>query len=320
MGTLVLTRATSGSATLTPVDAVTAVITLPSATATLATLGANTFTGTQTLTGGGSGGLILGYGGISTYGAIWSNQVSPSTSNYALFARADTTQINVPTGGAIYLGINSNTTLQVNATGAAVTGTLSATGQVTSNGSTNDVAFIAQDSGSLTGFRANSTGAGGRNYGLFSTANASGLGGGNFAIYDGTAGAARMLITSTGLFRVQGAYDTTTTNPANVQIDGNAQLNRVTSALKYKQDIRDLELIDVNRFRPVRYKSKCPKDDQTLDHFGIIADEVDAEGITELVTYGNDGEVEAFAYERLTVVLLKAVQDLTARLAALEAK
>jgi len=130
MGTLVLAGATSGSATLTPVDAVTAVITLPSATATLATLGANTFTGTQTLTGGGSGGLILGYGGVSTYGAIWSNQVSPSTSNYALFVRANTTQINVPTGGAIYLGINTNTTLQVNATGADVTGTLSVTGLI----------------------------------------------------------------------------------------------------------------------------------------------------------------------------------------------
>jgi len=50
MGTLVLTGATSGSSTLTPVDAVTAVITLPSATATLATLGANTFTGAMTAT------------------------------------------------------------------------------------------------------------------------------------------------------------------------------------------------------------------------------------------------------------------------------
>ena len=129
-GTLKLAGATSGTTTVIATDAVTATITLPSATATLATLGANTFTGTQTLTGGGSGGLILGYGGISTYGAIWSNQVSPSTSNYALFARADTTQINAPTGGAIYLGINSNTTLQVNPTGAAVTGTLSATGAV----------------------------------------------------------------------------------------------------------------------------------------------------------------------------------------------
>jgi hypothetical protein len=51
MGTLVLAGATSGSATLTPVDAATAVITLPSATATLATLGANTFVGNQAITG-----------------------------------------------------------------------------------------------------------------------------------------------------------------------------------------------------------------------------------------------------------------------------
>ena len=51
MGTLVLAGATSGSTTLTPVDAVTTVLTLPSATATLATLGANTFTGNQSITG-----------------------------------------------------------------------------------------------------------------------------------------------------------------------------------------------------------------------------------------------------------------------------
>ena len=51
MGTLVLAGATSGSTTLTPVDAVTATITMPSATATLATLGANTFTGNQSVTG-----------------------------------------------------------------------------------------------------------------------------------------------------------------------------------------------------------------------------------------------------------------------------
>ena len=47
MGILVLAGATSGSTTLTPVDAVTTVLTLPSATGTLATLGANTFTGIQ---------------------------------------------------------------------------------------------------------------------------------------------------------------------------------------------------------------------------------------------------------------------------------
>ena len=41
MGTVVLAGATSGSTTLTPVDAVTATITLPSATCTLAGVGVN---------------------------------------------------------------------------------------------------------------------------------------------------------------------------------------------------------------------------------------------------------------------------------------
>jgi hypothetical protein len=95
---------------------------------------------------------------------------------------------------------------------------------------------------------------------------------------------------------------------------------RSTSALKYKQDIRDLESIDVDQIRPVRYKSKCEKDDPTKDHFGVIADEVDAAGIKELVNYGPDGEVEGFQYERLTVVLLKEIQSLRKRVAELEAK
>ena len=120
----------------------------------------------------------------------------------------------------------------------------------------------------------------------------------------------------------------TTANAANANFsagEGN-KFYRSTSALKYKQDIRDIELIDINRFRPVRYKSKCEDDDQTKDHFGIIADEVHAAGLTELVTYGVEQEVEGFQYERLTVVLLKhcqeqqaIIQSLTDRIAALEA-
>jgi hypothetical protein len=107
----------------------------------------------------------------------------------------------------------------------------------------------------------------------------------------------------------------------------NNRFYRSTSALKYKQDIRNLESIDIGKFRPVRYKSKCENDDQTKDHFGLIADEVAAAGIEELVTRGVGGEIEGFQYERLTVVLLKElqehkamIQELTAKVAALEAK
>ena len=129
-------------------------------------------------------------------------------------------------------------------------------------------------------------------------------------------------------------YSQTTASGANVNVDGDGFLQRSTSALKYKQDIRDLESIDITKFRPVRYKSKCANDDQELDHFGIVADEVDAAGIKELVSYGLTGDVEGFQYERLTVVLVKAMQEqqalitaqaatiaaLTARMVAVESK
>jgi hypothetical protein len=123
-----------------------------------------------------------------------------------------------------------------------------------------------------------------------------------------------------GQFQIQYAYDTTSGSAANVIVGSDGAMFRSTSALKYKTDVRDLENIDINKFRPVRYKSKSKIDDPTKDHIGIIADEVDAAGIKELVTYGIDGEVEGFQYERLTVVLLKAVQELTAEVTSLKAQ
>jgi hypothetical protein len=130
-----------------------------------------------------------------------------------------------------------------------------------------------------------------------------------------------------------GTYNNTSGSSANIGIDAtNKNFYRSTSALKYKQDIRDIESIDITKFRPVRYKSKCNMDDQTKDHFGFIADWVDEAGIKELVVYGADGEVESFSYDRMTVVLTKTVQEqqalitaqaetinaLTARIVALE--
>ena len=95
-------------------------------------------------------------------------------------------------------------------------------------------------------------------------------------------------------------------------IGSDGYMKRSTSALKYKQDIRDLESMDIGLLRPVRYKSKCEGDDQTKDHLGLIADEAAEAGFEELVSRGADGEVEGFQYERLTVVLLKSLQSLKA--------
>lgn len=125
-------------------------------------------------------------------------------------------------------------------------------------------------------------------------------------------------IWSTGTF-TNSPYNYTTASAANMVVLSNGQLQRSTSALKYKTDVRDLESIDIAKFRPVRYKSKGMVDNPDTDHFGLIADEVDAMGIKELVSYGANGEVEGFAYERLTVVLLKKLQELSAEFGAYKA-
>jgi hypothetical protein len=127
-------------------------------------------------------------------------------------------------------------------------------------------------------------------------------------------------VSATGSVSFPQSNNDTTANAANMNIQGDGFLRRSTSALKYKQDVRDLESIDVNLFRPVRYKSKCVSDDQTKDHIGIVADEVAAAGIEELVNRGADGEVEGFQYERLNVILLKAIQEQQATISAMETR
>jgi len=128
-------------------------------------------------------------------------------------------------------------------------------------------------------------------------------------------------LTGGGTFSSIGVYNNTTASAANVHVSSAGGLFfRSTSALKYKQDIRNLESMDIGLLRPVRYKSKCEGDDQTKDHLGLIADEAAEAGFEELVTRGENGEVESFQYERLTVVLLKELQTLRQRVAQLEAQ
>jgi hypothetical protein len=138
-------------------------------------------------------------------------------------------------------------------------------------------------------------------------------GDGNLGIY-GKPGASDWVINTgtSGTLYCQGVYTFTTASSANVFVNSGGAFLRSTSALKYKTDVRDLERVDISKFRAVRYKSNCEKDDQTKDYFGFIADEVDEAGVKELVSYGDDGQVEGFQYERMTAVLLKELQELKA--------
>jgi hypothetical protein len=139
-------------------------------------------------------------------------------------------------------------------------------------------------------------------------------------------GTTALRINRSGNLQVPAMYNQTSAAAANVVVGTGGDLYRSTSALKYKQDIRDLESVDLTKFRPVRYKSKCETDDQTKDHIGFIADSY-VNTYPELVAFGAGGEVEGFAYERMTAVLCKVIQqqqnmiqELADRISALENK
>jgi hypothetical protein len=133
-------------------------------------------------------------------------------------------------------------------------------------------------------------------------------------------------VAGAGVIVMPQVYSSTTGSSPTVYVYGDGTLARSTSALKYKTNIRDLPSKDISKLRAVVYNSKCDNDDKTQDLFGIIADEAQID-FPELVSYGDDGEVEGFKYDRLTAVLLKAIQEqqamieeLKTKVAALESK
>lgn len=121
-------------------------------------------------------------------------------------------------------------------------------------------------------------------------------------------------------------YGNTTATAANVTIGATGELFRSTSSRKYKHDITDYTrgLDDVMKLRPVFYKGN---NDGTKEFAGLIAEEVDAAGLTEFVQYADDGTPDALAYSNMVALAFKAIQELKtendalkARLTALEGK
>jgi len=111
----------------------------------------------------------------------------------------------------------------------------------------------------------------------------------------------------------------TTGSAANVYVDiaDNYKLKRSTSSLQYKDNIANYTkgLTELLTLRPVTFTSK---DDYTKFYAGFIAEEVDAAGLTEFVVYDTNGLPDALNYANMTSLLVKAVQELEARVATLE--
>ena len=119
-----------------------------------------------------------------------------------------------------------------------------------------------------------------------------------------------------GPFAQTGSFFATSND---IQITGSLNATSVTetSALRYKKYVKPLrsQSDNVYKLRPVHFKWK----DNNRGDIGLIAEEV-GEIYPELVSIGVDGNAEGISYTKLTAVLIKTIQELSARMDKLENK
>jgi hypothetical protein len=78
-------------------------------------------------------------------------------------------------------------------------------------------------------------------------------------------------------------------------------------------------LPELLQLRPVTYQSKSDADGD-VQYGGLIAEEVDAAGLSEFVQYAEDGTPDALAYGNMVSLCIKAIQDQQVIIAELQAK
>jgi len=91
-----------------------------------------------------------------------------------------------------------------------------------------------------------------------------------------------------------------------------------TSARRYKENIVDVfydMLPIIESLKPVTYNFK----NSDKKEYGLIAEDV-LSLLPELVKMNEDGEVEGIHYSKLTVILIKAIQELSERIISLESR
>lgn len=124
---------------------------------------------------------------------------------------------------------------------------------------------------------------------------------------------------------VAGIQGITVTGTA-VLISSSDQLGIAVSSSKFKNDIKDMEDVSdkLASLRPVNFvwnkeSSEGLKDATDDMQYGLIAEEVD-KVFPYLCVYDKEGKPLSVKYNELPALLLKEIQKLTARIAALESK
>ena len=133
---------------------------------------------------------------------------------------------------------------------------------------------------------------------------------------NGTLTTAMSLAANTA-FGAVGIYNQTTSSGANVNVASDGHVRRSTSSRKYKNTITDAThgLTELLKLKSVTFKGN---DDGDTVFGGLIAEDVHDAGLTEFVQYNKDNEPDALAYGNMVALCVKAIQELTARVATLE--
>jgi len=137
-----------------------------------------------------------------------------------------------------------------------------------------------------------------------------------------------------GVIKSKATYDRTYSYSSNMYVTSNGYFGRVTSALKYKTDVEEVDLSNGYAERILQLKPKSWHDKAQLERYnsgedihldriyGLIAEDVEQVGLSEYVTYAYDEngikETEGIQYDRLWTLLIPVVKDHKERLSIVE--
>lgn len=282
--------------------------------------------------------LVGPLAGDTTYGAI-SLSGNLAGSLVGFYGKSGSSLYSaVPTAGHIYGVVNSSVVTDTSSTGLAVTGTLSATGSISAagqftstyagGGGSGAAIYLNSASPAIT-LRQSGAGTDQKKWDQAFT----GTGVMSFRTINDNEGAATNWLTVT---RDSGYGITSVAIPsvwANtggttaVMVDSAGVLWKLASARKYKMDFAPYTkgLADVLKLDPQYYRVKSQGEGSHL-YAGLIADDLDAQGLSEFVAYGPEG-VDSINYGHMAALFTNAIKELvakneslTARITALEAK
>ena len=116
------------------------------------------------------------------------------------------------------------------------------------------------------------------------------------------------------------SLNTTSSFAANMYVHSDGQVFKVTSSRRFKTNIVDTAkgLLELLKLRPVDYNSNLPSDDSSKLCTGLIAEEVAEAGFHEYVTRDSENVIESVSYPSMVTLCIKAIQELSAKVTALE--